>query len=127
MHELSIAQNIVESVRASIVEYPDCRVQSITLSVGEYSGIDPEALQFTFPIAAENTILQDTRLIINRVALTVMCKYCASESINVHGLQCPRCGSTNVTLTAGRELEIASIDLIIPDEEPEKENCPQEE
>ena len=121
MHELSIAHEIVKSVTQSMSEYPDARVDSITLSIGEYSGIDPDSLIFAFPIAAEDTPAQGAELIIKTVTPAVKCNECGAGPVDSAVMRCPRCGSINVELLTGRELEITSMDLILPDEEPSEE------
>ena len=118
MHELSIAYEIIDSVTASMAEYSGARPSSITLSVGEYSGVDPEALSFAFPIAAEDTPVAGAELIIKTISPSIKCGDCGAGPIDTALMQCPRCGSVNVTLATGRELEITSVDLILPDEEP---------
>jgi len=32
-------------------------------------------------------------------------------------MQCPVCGSLNVTITSGRELAVSSVDLTLPEED----------
>lgn len=123
MHELSIAHEIIESVAASMAEYSGARPSSITLSVGEYSGVDPDALAFAFPIAAEDTSVQGAELIIKTIPPAVKCGDCGAGPVDTGMLRCPQCGSINVTLTTGRELEITSVELILPDEEPAGETA----
>jgi len=118
MHELSIAHEIVKSVTQSMSEYPEARIDSITLSIGEYSGVDADSLTFAFPIAAEDTPAQGAELIIQTVTPSVKCNECGAGPVDTAVMRCPQCGSINVTLTTGRELEITSMDLILPDEEP---------
>lgn len=123
MHELSIAHEIVKSATQSMSEYPEARVDSITLSIGEYSGVDPDSLTFAFPIAAEGTPVQGAELIIKTVTPTVKCNECGEGPVDTKMMRCPRCGSIDVILSTGRELDITSMDLILPDEEPSEETA----
>ena len=66
MHELSIARNIVEVVSDRIGMHPGCRVASVTLIVGEVSGVDTELLEYAFPVAAEGTPLAEAVLNIGK-------------------------------------------------------------
>jgi hydrogenase nickel incorporation protein HypA/HybF len=57
MHELSIAMAIVESVEEAIAAYPGTAVRRVVIEVGELSGVVPEALEFSWSYATENTAL----------------------------------------------------------------------
>ncbi|NEE49514.1 hydrogenase maturation nickel metallochaperone HypA, partial [Streptomyces sp. SID8455] len=61
MHELSIALAVVDQVDTALRERGAERVpvRSLTLRVGELSGVVPEALDFSFGVAAEGTALAD--------------------------------------------------------------------
>jgi hydrogenase nickel incorporation protein HypA/HybF len=48
MHELSIANSILEAVRAEAVRRPGVRLLKVGLRVGELAGVEPEALSFCF-------------------------------------------------------------------------------
>ena len=126
MHELSIAHEIVKSVTRSMSEYPEAKIASITLSIGEYSGVDPDSLTFAFPIVAEDTPAQGAELILQTVTPALKCNDCGAGPVDTAVMRCPRCGSINVTLSSGRELEIKSIDVILPDEEPSEETAVKE-
>ena len=49
MHELSIAKDIVAIAETNLAQYPGAKVTGITVSIGVFSGVDPEALKFCFP------------------------------------------------------------------------------
>ena len=55
MHELSIAQSIVEMVGEGA---GDARVRKLTLVIGRLSGVMPDAVHFCFDICTEGTVLE---------------------------------------------------------------------
>ncbi len=55
MHELSIACSIVEAVEEEIRNHRSAAVSSITVRIGEFSGVVPEALEFAWQPATEGT------------------------------------------------------------------------
>ena len=116
MHELSIAHNIVKIVTDNVVDYPGARVNSITVMVGIYSGVDPEALKFSFPIVSEGTAAEGAELHIDSVPFKLTCKECGSSSVVSESMRCPVCGSIEIAVELGRELTVSSIDLELPDE-----------
>ena len=115
MHELSIAQNIAKIVADNVVDYPGARVNSITVMVGIYSGVDPEALRFSFPIASEGTAAEGAELHIDSVPFKLTCKECGSSVVS-ESMHCPACGSMEIAVESGQELTVSSIDLDLPDE-----------
>ena len=56
MHELSIARALVDEVEKIAVAERAQRVVSLTVQVGALSGVDPHALEWAFPVAAEGTV-----------------------------------------------------------------------
>ena len=117
MHELSIAKNIIDVVTNNLAEYPGARVDLIKVEIGIFSGVDPEALRFCFPLAAEGSSVDGAELLIDTVPLTVSCRECGNDHAISDSMQCPVCGSLNVTITSGRELAVSSVDLTLPEED----------
>ena len=67
MHELSIAQSIVEMVRKHLPAGEMRGVKSVTLKVGDRAGVAPESLEFCFGAASEGTAAQGAKLRIENV------------------------------------------------------------
>lgn len=112
MHELSIAQSIVESVRAEMAGRSDARVARIGLKVGDLSGVQPDALNFSFEIIVRGTELEHAALDIERVPLTVRCAACNTEfRVLDYRTCCPGCGGEAATPVAGNELQLTYLEL----------------
>ena len=116
MHELSIAHDILTIINDNLSKYPGAEVNSVSVDVGVYSGVDPDALRFSFPLVTEGTSVDGAELHIDTVPLTVSCNECGKGPAISDSLQCPLCKSINITVETGRELTITSIDLTLPDE-----------
>ena len=116
MHELSLAQGLVEQVERTAKTEGAMRVVRIVVRIGKYSGVERGAFEFAFPCAAENTVAQNAKLVIEELPATVVCRSCkASSHPEVENLICTQCGSTEVEITGGHEFLIQSIELEIPD------------
>ena len=113
MHELSIAQNIVELATEAATRANAERVIAVTLKVGRFAGIEPGALLFSYEIAAQGTILEGSRLEIVHVPLVVWCAHCLKEVEldSVQRLRCPTCGTPCGEIRRGRELDIESLEI----------------
>ncbi|MBM4168776.1 MAG: hydrogenase maturation nickel metallochaperone HypA [Ignavibacteria bacterium] len=112
MHELSLAQRIVEIVHESIGRHAPQTVRTISLEIGELANVHVDSLTFAFEALVEGTNLQTASLQITSVRVQVLCKSCGTFS-TVDGVtfECPRCGSTTLDVRRGRELDITSIEI----------------
>jgi hydrogenase nickel incorporation protein HypA/HybF len=108
MHELSITQSVVDAVAERAA---DSRVLSIRLTVGRLSGVVPDAMQFCFELITEGTALEGARLTIDRPAGRAHCATCGCDfELADLILLCP-CGSADVAVLTGRELQITSVEV----------------
>ncbi len=112
MHELSVAQNILEIAAQHLPSGFAERVQSVRVKVGEMAGIVPESLEFCFGALVEGTPLQGSALFIERVPLRCLCRSC-KEPFEPRALAfiCPQCGSADTEIVSGRELNVTEIEL----------------
>jgi len=108
MHELSITQSVVDAVceRAA-----GRTVHSVKVQVGALTAVVPEAMRFCFELVVEGTVAQGARLDIERRAGAGHCRSCDADIVlDDLILLCP-CGSADVYVTAGRELQIVSMEV----------------
>ena len=97
MHELSIAQALVEQVEQKLAGDRAAVIRSVKVSIGELSGVSSEALETAFPFAAEGTRLAGAELVIERVPAVGRCAGCGQESGQEFPFPvCGKCGATNV-------------------------------
>ncbi len=115
MHELSLAEGLVEQLRQTAEAEGATRITSVTVVIGHYSGVEPDAFEFAFPFAAEGTPVEGAELIIDELPVSVECRRCRSVSHPepIH-LVCMACGSGDVVLKGGREFLIRSVELEVP-------------
>jgi hydrogenase nickel incorporation protein HypA/HybF len=117
MHELSIAENILDLVREH-VRPPDHRlVTSVKVRVGALAGIVPDSLEFCFSAITSDTPFSTARLEIEHVPAVMECSTCSDTFASELGIVlCPRCGNGNTRLISGTELQVAEIELLDPAE-----------
>jgi len=112
MHELSIAQALIEQVETAASNAHALRVARVVIAVGTLSGVDAEALKFLFPLVAEGTVAAGSELSVEQVEARVTCRDCGHEMPAERMANgCATCGSKNVELSAGRELTIKTVEL----------------
>jgi len=111
MHELSIAQSIIDIVAAEMSKNRLSRVEAITLRIGEMTQIMPDALVFGFECLSRQTVLEGAGLIIESVPARGYCTRCAREfEVKDWHFSCPLCGQGTVDIVSGRELDVVSIE-----------------
>ena len=112
MHELSIMQSALTEVLAQARQAGASRVHEIRLRIGALSGVVPEALQFAFEALADGTPAEGARLTIENVPARFWCAVCKQEFAAPELFaECPECHHPSGALRAGRELELASMEV----------------
>lgn len=108
MHELSIAESVVEAVTRRA---DGRRVTCVRLEVGRLSGCFPDALRFSFDLVTEGTTAEGASLEIEEPAGRAECRTCAAVlELDDPILLCP-CGSADVEVVGGQELQISSMEV----------------
>jgi hydrogenase nickel incorporation protein HypA/HybF len=110
MHELRIAAEIIDIVRGEMEKRNLTRLKEIGLRLGPLSGVDPEALTFSFQAATLDTPLAETDLKIELVPVNGVCRSCQNPlEIDDFVFICPACGSSDLDLKTGAELDIVYL------------------
>jgi len=110
MHELPVAQNILDIV---IQNAGDAKsVQKINIVIGELSAIIGDSVQFYWDLISKDTIAEGAKLNFEIVKTKFLCNDCNSEySPSTEGFECINCKSMNVKIIAGKEFQLSSIEV----------------
>lgn len=111
MHELGIADAICRTVTRLAAENGVTRLKSVTVEVGDLSGIVPKFLEDCWTAVTADTPLKDTALRLHPVPATARCEGCGHVFVaDTASLRCPRCQSDKLTPLSGRDLTIAELE-----------------
>ena len=115
MHELSIAVSMIDQILEESETRGGLDVEVVHLKLGTFSGVDKDALLFSYELACEGTRLQGSRLEIETIPLVIYCDACQKNRIppSVYQLSCPECGTPGQTIVSGREIEVASLEVAV--------------
>lgn len=118
MHELGIVYHIIRDVENVARANGVRRVSSVTLLLGEVSGVVPDLLLDAWRWAADKKpVTQGAELVVEPVEAVTHCEACGRDYATVkHGKTCPHCGSGETYLLQGQEVMIKQIET--PDEDP---------
>jgi hydrogenase nickel incorporation protein HypA/HybF len=112
MHELSIANSILETVRKERERLNGARVTKVGVRIGELAGVDPEALSFGFEVLVKDTDFEPLALEIESTTRRHECPHCKLVFTVVdYQVACPACGSTETRCVGGDELELAYLEV----------------
>lgn len=113
MHELSLAQDIVEqAIQAARVAQAG-RVVRVHLTIGRLAGVEADALRFCFETVCRDTALEGARLEVREAPLVVWCAHCLAERTlpGIQSLRCPTCQTLCGEVRGGREMQIESLEV----------------
>lgn len=112
MHEMSMAKNIIEIIKESVVEKDLVSIDKVILKVGELSGVVADSLQFSLEAISCGTELEKVEYEMTKISFIIKCKICNLESNNESGIiKCPMCGSKETEVVSGNELLVSEIIL----------------
>lgn len=113
MHELSLAQSMMDLVAESAAREGIRHISRVTVVVGQWSAVLPYALTSCFEmLAAEwpGALFGGAELIINQQPAMAECRACGQQfPAEEAGLICPTCGS-GARLLTGTELAVDSYE-----------------
>ena len=112
MHELGIVFHIIKSVEEIGAQNELTKVSSVTLELGEVSGIVPEYLTDCWKwAAAKSELLAGSELRVEQVDAVTYCEDCGKTYPTVQYAKiCPHCGSDKTYLVTGNEISIKEIE-----------------
>jgi hydrogenase nickel incorporation protein HypA/HybF len=114
MHELSIAISMIDQINEESESRGGLDVEAVHMKLGIFSGVDKEALLFAYELACEGSPLQGSRLVIESIPLVIYCDACQKDRTppSVYELSCPECGTPGQRIVTGREIEVASLEVV---------------
>lgn len=109
---MSLVVSVVELVTDEAARRKISCVRRVNLKIGRLQAIAPDALRFCFGECTKETVAEDAELIIEEVPIRIRCTQCDSESeISDYRMHCRACGSDQVTVIGGKELELESFEV----------------
>lgn len=128
MHELAIAQKIIETIEQEAEKNGMTKVKKAVLKIGKMAAFQKEQLEFCLKTYEKDEMLEDMIFEIVEVPVELICKSCAQKFVDArfeddefaHEIAhapalyvpppCPSCSSEDVTMTSGNEMTLMSIE-----------------
>lgn len=112
MHELALAERIVEIAEEAARAHGAAHVRGVRLELGNLSHVEPEALAFAFDVVAQVGCARGARLDIHRTPGAAQCLACGDAVVLERlGDPCPRCGGYALRVTDGDAMRVRDIEI----------------
>jgi len=112
MHELSLCEGILQVLEDNAGTQGYQRVKTVWLEIGRLSGVEVEAMRFSFEVVTKGSLADHASLEIIDVPGEAWCMQC-SKAVPVQQRfdACPDCGSYQLQVTGGEELKIKELEV----------------
>jgi len=112
MHEMSLAEGILQIVEDAARANAAERVRSVQLEIGALSHVEEQALRFCFDAVTRGTVADGAELEVLPTPGRAWCMPCGeSVALGRLGDACPRCGSYQLQVTQGEEMRVREIEV----------------
>src|SRR6202035_2252098 len=113
MHEMGIANSVLEAVRTEMGLHPGTYPCKVGVRIGEMAAIDQDALRFCFEAIILETDLESLELEIEVCSRRHRCQDCGGREFIVrdYDSRCLQCASLETTCISGDELELAFLEV----------------
>ncbi len=112
MHEMGIAQSVIDMAIGEAERKNARAVLRVSLAIGELSGVDTESLRFCFECLKKDTLLDNATLEIDYRRRRHQCPSCLREfEVANHDSSCPHCLCQETQFLGGDELELSQLEL----------------
>lgn len=110
MHEQSIVASLLKLVLDNAGKANARKIISINLVVGDYTGVEEDAVNFYFGFLSKDTIAAGARIHTTHVPGQLRCRDCdILFPLRKRNYRCPECGGKRVEIVGGRELYIENM------------------
>lgn len=112
MHEMSLADGVLQVIEESAKTNGFTRVKTVWLEIGALAGVEVEAMRFCFDAVVKDTLADGTRLEIIETAGQGWCLECGKTvAIQQRYDACPLCDGYQVEPTGGLELKVKELEV----------------
>lgn len=112
MHEMSLAEGVLQVIEDSARVNGFTRVKTVWLEIGALAGVEVEAMRFCFDAVVKGSLAEGCALEIIETEGKGCCLACG-ETVVIHQRYdaCPACGAYQVQATGGMELKVRELEV----------------
>lgn len=112
MHEMSLAENVLQIIEDAAGVQKFTHVKTVWLEIGMLSCVEPDALRFHFEVVTRDSLAHQAQLEIIKIPGHGYCNPCGNEMplASVYDL-CPKCGSYDIRIIRGDEMRVKELEV----------------
>lgn len=128
MHELAIAQQLIEIIEENAKKHSLSSVKLARLRIGKMSAFNPENIKFCFNSYEKNELLKDIKLEIEEAPVELECQNCghkwldtrfddldfahdiAHNPIQYQPPSCHKCNTQGPKITSGNQMQLVDLE-----------------
>ena len=112
MHEMALAESMLEIVETTARKNGAQRVLSVRLEIGALASVEAEALRFCFDAVTRGSLADRARLEIETTPGAAWCMACADTvPVPALGAPCPHCGGYQLAVSQGDAMRVKDIEV----------------
>ena len=110
MHEMSLAESVLQIIEDASRIQQFHRVRTVVLEIGALAAVEPDAMRFAFDAVMRDTLADGARLELIEMPGQGRCTACSLTVAlqEQYGL-CPECGSPRIEIVAGRQMRVKDL------------------
>ncbi len=111
MHEMSLAESVLEIIENSAAQHDSKKVHAVWLEIGQLAGVEVEAMRFCFDAVTRGSIADGARLEIIATPGTGRCLSCGKSMPLIERYDlCPEC-DLPLEVTGGTEMRVKELEM----------------
>jgi len=112
MHEMSLCEGVLNVLEDSARQQNFKKVKTVWLEIGVLSGVEHEAMLFSYDVVVRGSIADGSRLELIELPAHAWCMVCMKDvKITARGEACPDCDSYQLQISSGDELRIKELEV----------------
>ncbi|MDR3290936.1 MAG: hydrogenase maturation nickel metallochaperone HypA [Methanobrevibacter sp.] len=117
MHELSMAESILNAVIESSEKNHANKVIEVIVEIGKMAMLNSEQVIFMLEVLSEDTIVNGAKFIVEEIPIEIECSECgfdgkienADLDPYTPSSRCPKCGNFKVLVKNGKDVIVKNI------------------
>ena len=114
MHELSMAQGILNAVLETAEQNSATEVTEIVIEIGKLAMLNPEQVKFS-----KDTIAENAKIVIENLEVEIECEKCGFKGVAdiddedhyAPMVYCPECANPRIKILNGKDVTVKTISI----------------
>lgn len=112
MHEMSLAESVLQIIEESARTRGFRRVHTVVLEIGALAAVEPDAMRFCFDAVTRGSIAEGAGFEVVHVPGTGHCIECGRDTeLTAVYDACSHCGALPVQVTGGTEMRVKELEV----------------